>query len=147
MYIELAIDRSSWRTRTHAGRQLVRQSQIGTMRPKLGGYGLDWENGATVDFTEGVADCYRALFEYFLGFVCVPTACYTSHACTLALPIPLPWRSCTSMAHPLYPSTPCSGVNRHHNRSNTCYDLDSFSVRRQYCNGGNFKQQMIIGKE
>ena len=42
---------------------------------------------------------------------------------------------------------PCSWVNCQHDRSDTCYDLDSFGVRRQYCNGGKFEQQMIVGKE
>jgi hypothetical protein len=47
-------------------------------------------------------DFYWALFEWFLCFVSyMPAAPPTP----IQLPIPLSWRSCTSTAHPFYPST------------------------------------------
>jgi hypothetical protein len=52
---------------------------------------------------------YRLLLSAIwvvLCFVCVPAARCTSYADTaIRPPTPLSWRSCTSTAHPFYPST------------------------------------------
>jgi hypothetical protein len=83
----------------------------GRQRPNLGGCGQDWGNGATTRLSliqTWFTDFYRAFFRLsvFLGFVCVPTARCTSYAYTaIHLPTSLSWRSCTSTAHPFYPST------------------------------------------
>jgi hypothetical protein len=48
------------------------------------------ENKATLDFHGWIYGLLKGSIRVFFGFVSVPTVNYTSHARTLALPIPSP---------------------------------------------------------
>jgi hypothetical protein len=100
------------RSGPEGGSRTDRRTGTGGQRPKLGGCGRDWKNEATTRLIqmnlENTDRIYRLLlsaiwvvFVFCLSF----HACCTSHTCMLALSTLSPWRSCTSTAHSLYPST------------------------------------------